>query len=71
MMSIEFAALPLNIKHSQLKIRASRAWPTSSDRIGDLAREIDADPSACFSAERKCESVRLSGNIRSVRLKYE
>jgi hypothetical protein len=28
-----------------LKIRAS---PSSSDRIGDLVQEIDADPLACF-----------------------
>jgi len=33
---------------SQLKIRASRAWPSSSDRIGDLVREIDANPITCF-----------------------
>jgi len=33
---------------SQLKIRASRAWPSSSDRIGDLVREIDANPMTCF-----------------------
>jgi hypothetical protein len=30
------------------KIRASRAWPSSSDRIGDLVREIDANPMTCL-----------------------
>ena len=38
----------LNIIHSKLKIRASRAWPSSSERINDLVREIDADPLAFF-----------------------
>jgi hypothetical protein len=39
MTSVELAALPLNIKHSSLKIRASRAWPSLSDRIGDLCEK--------------------------------
>jgi hypothetical protein len=36
------------IEHSKLKIHASRTWLSSSERIDDLVREIDADPMACF-----------------------
>jgi hypothetical protein len=63
MMSVELASLSLHIQHSSLKIRASRVWPSSSDRIGDLVREIEADLLACFSAECSANRSGLHFNM--------
>jgi hypothetical protein len=59
MMSVELASLSLHIQHSSLKIRASRVWPSSSDRIGDLVAKSMPILRPAFPAERKRVQARL------------